>query len=95
MAASGPEQSQGRGGEGLEPEFPQEAGVDVPKVPIEKVESERLLENEVRGRLEADGFSDDQILRWIEAYFADHDEGEPDEVIAWIREREHPAGRNR
>ena len=94
MAGSGPEQSPGRGDDGLAPEFPQEAGVEVPKLPIEKVESERLLENEVRGRLEADGFSDDQILRWIEAYFAEHDEGEPDAVIAWIRERERPAGRD-
>jgi hypothetical protein len=94
MAGSGPEQSPGRGDDGLAPEFPQEAGVEVPKLPIEKVESERLLENEVRGRLEADGFSDDQILRWIEAYFAEHDEGEPDDVIAWIRERERPAGRD-
>jgi hypothetical protein len=67
MAGSGPEQSPGRGDDGLAPEFPQEAGVEVPKLPIEKVESERLLENE----------------------------GEPDDVIAWIRERERPAGRDR
>lgn len=95
MAASGPEQPEGRGDDGVTPEFPQEAGVDVPAVPIEKVESERLLENEVRGRLEADGFSDEQILRWVEAYFGAHDEGEPDEVVAWIREQERPAGRGR
>jgi hypothetical protein len=95
MAASGPEQSEGRGDDGVHSEFPQEAGVDVPPVPIEKVETERLLENEVRGRLEADGFSDEQILRWIEAYFAEHDEGEPDDVVAWIRDQERPAGRGR
>ena len=95
MAASGPEQSEGRGDDGVQAEFPQDAGVDVPPVPIEKVETERLLENEVRGRLEADGFSDEQILRWIEAYFAEHDEGEPDDVVAWIRDQERPAGRGR
>ena len=77
--------------EGLQAEFPDEAGVDVPPVSIEKVEPERLLENEVRARLERDGFSDDQILRWVEAYFAEHDEGEPDEVVAWIRDQESPA----
>ena len=49
-----------RGGDGLEPEFPDEAGVEVPHVPIERVEPERMLENEVRARLESDGFSDDQ-----------------------------------
>jgi hypothetical protein len=77
--------------EDLQAEFSDEAGVDVPPVPIEKVETERLLENEVRARLEADGFNDDQILRWVEAYFAEHDEGESDEVVAWIRDQESPA----
>ncbi|HSO96362.1 MAG TPA: hypothetical protein VLV81_10010 [Acidimicrobiia bacterium] len=74
--------------EGLEPEFPDEAGVAVPPLPIEKVETERIVENEVRARLEGDGFNDDQILQWVEAYFATHDEGEPDEIVAWIREQE-------
>jgi hypothetical protein len=85
-----PPDSEHRGSrdEGLQPEFPDEAGVDVPPVAMEKVETERLVENEVRARLEADGFTDDQILRWLEAYFADHDEGEPDEVVAWIRDQE-------
>ena len=87
MAPPHPEGSD-RGGDGLEPEFPDEAGVQVPRVPIERVEPERMLENEVRARLEADGFSDDQILRWVEAFFATHDEGEPDDVVAWIREQE-------
>ncbi len=94
MAGSGPAQPEGRGDDGLAPEFPKDAGVDVPRLPIEKVESERMLDNEVRGRLEADGFSDEQILRWIEAFFATHDEGEPEQVIAWIRDRERPAGRD-
>lgn len=80
------------GNEGLHAEFPDEAGVDVPPVPIEKVEPERLVENEVRARLEGDGFNDDQILRWVEAYFADHDEGDADDVVAWIRDQESPAG---
>jgi hypothetical protein len=85
-----PPDSEHRGSrdEGLQPESPDEAGVDVPPVAMEKVETERLVENEVRARLEADGFTDDQILRWLEAYFADHDEGEPDEVVAWIRDQE-------
>jgi len=93
MAAPDPEPPADGAGrdEGVEPEFPDEAGVGVPAVPIEKVEPERMLENEVRSRLEADGFTDDQILRWVEAYFAEHDEGEPDDVVAWIRDQEAPA----
>ena len=91
MAAPDSEQrGDGPRNEGLQAEFPDEAGVDVPPVPIEKVETERML-GEVRARLMADGFTDDQILRWLEAYFAEHDEGEPDEVVAWIRDQESPA----
>jgi hypothetical protein len=78
--------------EGLKPEFPDEAGVDVEPVPIERVEPERMVENEVRARLEADGFNDEQILRWVEAYFDEHDEGEPDDVVSWIREQEARGG---
>ena len=88
MVPSDPDRSGTAGDDDLEPEFPDEAGVEVPRLPIEKVESERLLDNEVRARLESDGFSDDQILRWVEAYFAEHDEGEADDVVAWIREQE-------
>jgi hypothetical protein len=79
--------------DGLQPESPDEAGVDAPPLPIEKVEPERLVENEVRDRLKADGFTDNQILRWVEAYFAEHDEAEPDDVVAWIREEETRTGR--
>jgi hypothetical protein len=74
--------------DGLTPESPDQAGVGVPELPIEKIEPERMVENEVRARLEGDGFTDDQILRWVEAYFADHDEGDADGVVAWIRDRE-------
>jgi hypothetical protein len=91
MAAPDPDRRQG-GDEDLEPESPQEAGVDVPRLPIERVEPERLLENEVRARLEADGFTDEQILRWVEGYFTEHAEGEPDDVVAWIRTQEARAG---
>ena len=94
MAAPDADRNQ-RGDDDLEAESPDEAGVAVPPVPIEKVESERLLENEVRARLERDGFSDAQILRWVEAYFAEHAEGEPDDVVAWIRAQEARPGDER
>src|SRR5262249_16306311 len=84
-----------RGDDDLQAESPDEAGVEVPPVPIEKVESERLLENEVRARLERDGFTDAQILRWVEAYFAEHAEGEPDDVVTWIRAQEGRSGNGR
>ena len=78
--------------EGLAPESPKQAGVEPRPSRIEDVEPERMLENEVRARLEADGFTDDQILRWVEAFVAENGEGEPDDVIAWIRAKEQQAG---
>ncbi|HZP31099.1 MAG TPA: hypothetical protein VFC99_19275 [Acidimicrobiia bacterium] len=78
--------------EELTPESPEAAGIRPRTERIEDVEPERLLENEIRGRLEADGFTDQQILKWVEAYFAEHTEGEPDEVVAWIREKEKESG---
>ena len=70
------------------PESPRDAGVPVPTARIEDVEPERLLENEARDRLRADGFTDDQILRWAEAYYAEHTEGDTDDLVNWIRAQE-------
>ena len=94
MAAPDADRNQRRDDD-LTAESPDEAGIEVPRVPIEKVETERLLENEVRARLERDGFTDEQILRWVEAYFAGHAEGEPDDVVAWIRAQEARSGDER
>ena len=76
----------------LIPESPEAAGIRPHTDRVEDVEPERLLENEVRGRLEADGFTDEQILKWVEAFFAEHSEGEADEVVEWIRQKEKEAG---
>jgi hypothetical protein len=45
------------------------------------------------GQQETAGQGRDRVLT-PHTYFAEHDEGEPDDVIAWIRERERPAGRD-
>jgi hypothetical protein len=76
----------------LIPESPEAAGIRPHTDRVEDVEPERLLENEVRGRLEKDGFTDEQILKWVEAFFSEHSEGEPDEVVEWIRQKEKEAG---
>ena len=72
----------------LTPESPEAAGVAPRPQRIEDSEGERLLENEVRARLEGDGFTDSQILKWVEAYFAENHAGEADDVVAWIRRKE-------
>jgi hypothetical protein len=76
----------------LTPESPREEGVKVPSPPIEDVEGIHLLDNEVRARLEAQGFTDDEILRWVEAYFAQDHEGDAEGLLAFIRDQERPAG---
>ena len=72
----------------LEPEAPREAGVPEPEPRVEDVEPARLVENDVRDRLQREGFSEEQILKWVEAYFDSHSEGSADEVIEWIKRQE-------
>jgi hypothetical protein len=73
----------------LEPLWPIEVGVGDPRLRIEDVEGERLLENEARARLEADGFTDAQILRWVEAFFAARHAGDVEDLVEWIQDQEH------
>jgi hypothetical protein len=72
----------------IEPAAPHEVGVPEPEPDVEDVEPVRMVENDVRERLQREGFTEEQILKWVEAYFADHTEGSADEVIAWIRTQE-------
>jgi hypothetical protein len=71
--------------DGLTADAPRDEGVAEPEPRIEDVEPIHLLANEARERLRSDGFTDDQILRWAEAYFAEHSEGTADELVEWIR----------
>lgn len=73
----------------IEPLWPNAVGVADVRVRIEDIEGERLLENEARARLEADGFTDAQILRWVEAFFAARHAGDVEDLVEWIRDREH------
>jgi hypothetical protein len=73
---------------GLVPEEPQAEGIHPPEPRIEDVEPIHLLANEARELLEGEGFTDQQILDWAEAYFADHSEGDARDLVAWIRDQE-------
>jgi hypothetical protein len=71
------------------PESPADAGLPEDDVAsIEDVEPIHLLANDARAELEADGFTDAQILKWAEAFFREHSEGGVHEFVAWIREQE-------
>jgi hypothetical protein len=73
----------------LEPLWPSAVGVAHPRPRIEDIEGERLLENEARARLEADGFTDAQILGWVGAFFAARHAGEVEDLIEWIHDKEY------
>lgn len=73
---------------GLVPELPREVGVEHLELDITDVEGARLLANEARPVLAAEGFTNDEIREWAEAYFVQHHEGDVGELIAWIRRRE-------
>jgi hypothetical protein len=72
----------------LTADAPRDEGVAEPEPRIEDVEPIHLLANEARERLSTDGFTDEQILEWSEAYFAEHSEGDVDDLVRWIRARQ-------
>jgi hypothetical protein len=75
----------------LIPERPRDAGTPeaVPDA-VTAIEGARILANEARARLRADGFSDAQIDEWAEAFISEVGSGEVDDLVAWIGRRERP-----
>jgi hypothetical protein len=73
----------------LIPERPRDAGVpeEVPES-VSAIEGARILANEARDRLHADGFTDDQIDQWAESFITEMSAGSVDELIAWIGQQE-------
>jgi len=81
----------------LTPDMPEDEGIEEPELRTVEIEGARLLGNEARARLRADGFDDDEIDAWANAYYVSSaggaDEGDVDGLIAWIAE-EQAAGRS-
>jgi hypothetical protein len=77
--------------------MPEDVGVDEPELGTLEIEGARLLGNDARARLRSDGFDDDEIDAWANAYYvaADggRDEGDVDGLIAWIA-KEQAEGRS-
>ena len=71
------------------PEKPEEAGV-AEEVPAElgQIEGARMLGNDARARLHADGFTDAEIDAWAETFIAENSSGTVDEFVAWIAKQE-------
>lgn len=74
--------------EDLEPEHPEEAGVDQKTPDRSRVEGAHLLASQARDRLAREGFAEDQILDWAETYIAEEGSGDVDAFIDWIGRRE-------
>ena len=78
------------------PDMPEDVGVAEPELETTEIEGARLLGNEARARLRADGFDDDEIDAWANAYYVapdgGSDEGDVDGLVAWIA-KEQAEGR--
>jgi hypothetical protein len=83
-------------GDDITPERPEAEGLVEPELSTEEIEGARLLGNEARHRLRADGFTDTEIDAWANIYYrtADdgRDEGDVDGLVAFIH-AEEAAGR--
>jgi hypothetical protein len=69
----------------LTPERPRDAGVpeEVPEA-LSAIEGARILGNEARERLRGEGFTDDEIDQWAEAFITEIGAGDVDQLVAWI-----------
>lgn len=72
----------------LDPEFPEDEGLVEPELPEVDVEGARLLGNEARERLRADGFTDSEIDAWVRVYFEQDHEGTVEGLVAFIAAEE-------
>ena len=59
----------------VQPDLPEQDGLAEPELPEVDIEGARLLANEARDRLHADGFDDDQIDAWVRVYFEQEPRG--------------------
>jgi hypothetical protein len=69
-------------------ESPEEAGIAEEIPSLGQIEGARMLGNDARERLHADGFDDAQIDAWAETFIAEVGSGEVDEFVAWITAQE-------
>jgi len=77
----------------ITPEHPEDEGLDQPVLPQVDVEGDRLLANEARGRLRADGFTDTEIDAWTRVYFEQGHEGDVEGLVAFIAAAEEGTDR--
>jgi hypothetical protein len=78
------------------PETPEAEGLVEPELDTEEIEGDRLLANEARSRLRADGFTDAEIDAWVRAYYTQsvggRDQGDVDGLIRFIQAEQASGG---
>ena len=74
-----------------EPLKPEDVGVPEEVPELAEIEGARLLGNDARERLHADGFDDAEIDAWAETFIAEKSSGTVDEFVAWIAQQERKA----
>jgi len=72
----------------LEPEEPNEAGVSEAEPDVSHIEAARLLADQAKERLEAQGFDQEKIRKWAEAYTRERESGDVDDFVEWIAHQE-------
>lgn len=69
-------------------EGPRQAGVRRSEVDVSHLEGAHVLAEEVRPRLRAQRFTDEQILDWAKAFLASEHSGGDVEFLAWVKRKE-------
>jgi hypothetical protein len=73
----------------LEPEDPADAGVAERTPDDSRIEGAHVLAGQARPHLEDRGFSEDQVIRWADAFIAEHGHGDVALFLDWIAQQEH------
>src|SRR5262249_25455562 len=71
-----------------QPTKPEDVGVPEEIPDLGQIEGARLLGNDARERLHADGFDDAEIDAWAETYLAEVGSGTVDQFVEWIARQE-------
>ncbi|HVL52433.1 MAG TPA: hypothetical protein VM754_13150 [Actinomycetota bacterium] len=72
----------------LEPQYPEEAGVDDSTPDLAQIEGAQLLATDAKPRLKEQGFTDQQIDEWTDAYVREVGAGSVEGFIKWVAEHQ-------
>lgn len=72
-----------------EPEDPADAGIPERTPDDSRIEGAHVLASQARPYLEDRGFSEDQVIRWADAFIAEQGHGDVAVFLDWIARQEH------